>query len=1001
MKKILLFAAALVCAATMWAERSFVDFKIEFRDDPFTVILPNNGELPSGVTVSGTLYNGVQHGVQGGTIVVPVDGPVKFTIGSCDFSNGKITVKKGSDVYAEIDNHQACGEKKPHYDQNVTWTYNDTLPATLTFELGSSVFVPYFFAQATEYVPSVVVSYYDTDTTLIANDTIPGASPLVYKYGASDVKVAAGKAFRGWFASPDATAKKVAEGTEMTANISLYARATDIEVAAPLATFRYDLTKDYFYPEDHELITITNGHWYNGQHGWLIGVDGSLSIEVGGNAIVTLTLCQYNNPATLICQTDSGETYEEFTLPVETDGDTRTVNYDACEPTTLTFTANAAFYIHAIEVKHKLGGCGTPGSPYRITSAEEWRAFTDEKNHEDYWRDDASISLEADIEVSTMAGTSEHPFQGAFKGNGHTLTCNINSTSTGDAQDDRGVAPFHFIQYARIENLRVDGTINSASKYTSGLVGYAVGEIIGDIGSNTIDGCVITATINQKCDYAGGIVGNGKTSATTVKNSIFAGTINGVSSKRAHIGGIVGWCDEDAQIRIQDCLENGTYNDIKSMHPMGLIEDRGSISDCYYINPQIGNPEQVCTLSGYKRAYTEAPETPMFKQIELIDKNIYWLSSTSHARRVYLYTGEAVQLSYSVTDDKDNTLTENTDYTVRILDSLGNEVARANLIDEGDYQLAFAAAGACAGSDTLAFTISSNKVKVTSETALMEDNIYEVDSNVTISSRITISGDVDLYLNEGDTLTAGMGILLSHGNKLTIYGPGTLIANGGAENNIAMPGIGAYHFGTLVINGGNIIAEGSDRLWDGAAGIGGEVHNTGGGSITINGGLVYATGTRGAAGIGGGSNDWEGDYGVPMDEIIINGGQVIAVGSIPAYEQYPFPIGKGAGNSPSLTNGTLTLSWTNEDDYISAGAIGGFDNIVLLKTFIDSNNVLHTPENPNMDDFGGELKPYIEPGPEGLEITNANAKAAKLLRNGVLYIVRDGKLYTAQGVEVR
>ena len=45
--------------------RTFVDFKIEFREHPYTVLLPEDGELPADVSVAGTTYNGGQHGVQG------------------------------------------------------------------------------------------------------------------------------------------------------------------------------------------------------------------------------------------------------------------------------------------------------------------------------------------------------------------------------------------------------------------------------------------------------------------------------------------------------------------------------------------------------------------------------------------------------------------------------------------------------------------------------------------------------------------------------------------------------------------------------------------------------------------------------------------------------------------------------------------------------------------------------------------------------------------------
>ena len=66
--------------------RTFVDFKIEFRDNPYSVILPEGGELPAGVAIDGTAYNGGQHGIFGGSITVTVDGPVKFTIGACQYS---------------------------------------------------------------------------------------------------------------------------------------------------------------------------------------------------------------------------------------------------------------------------------------------------------------------------------------------------------------------------------------------------------------------------------------------------------------------------------------------------------------------------------------------------------------------------------------------------------------------------------------------------------------------------------------------------------------------------------------------------------------------------------------------------------------------------------------------------------------------------------------------------------------------------------------------------
>ena len=55
-----------------------------------------------------------------------------------------------------------------------------------TFEFAANnTFVPYFFAEATEYMPQVEVRYYDVDgTTLIGSEIVDGASALVYKYSA-------------------------------------------------------------------------------------------------------------------------------------------------------------------------------------------------------------------------------------------------------------------------------------------------------------------------------------------------------------------------------------------------------------------------------------------------------------------------------------------------------------------------------------------------------------------------------------------------------------------------------------------------------------------------------------------------------------------------------------------------------------------------------------------------------------------------------------------------
>jgi hypothetical protein len=328
-------------------ERAFTDFKINFRTDPYTVLLPESGVLPEGVTVSNYTYNDAQHGIAGGTIVVPVDGPVKFTFGSCQFGNHTMTIKKNGSDLTTVDTNNGC-DNTESYNQFVTWTYNSEEAATLSFTLNG--YMPYFFAEACDFIPSVTVSYYDVDgTTLIGKETVDGGSALAYAYGAADVTVADGKAFRGWFTSTATDATKVAEGTLLNEHIKLYAHATEIEVATVGSYFNYDLTKPYFYQEDHELIALTNGKYYN-NHGWSFGANGTIALQVAGNAVISVLRCAYGNGGTITC-TDASDNQvgEPADTKAASDGEQVAFRYTG-EATTLTLTLSNGGYIHGVKV---------------------------------------------------------------------------------------------------------------------------------------------------------------------------------------------------------------------------------------------------------------------------------------------------------------------------------------------------------------------------------------------------------------------------------------------------------------------------------------------------------------------------------------------------------------------------------------------------------------------------------------------------------------------------
>ena len=243
-------------------------------------------------------------------------------------------------------------------------------------------------------------------------------------------------------------------------------------------------------------------------------------------------------------------------------------------------------------------GAGTEGDPYIIGTTGQWDTFAAYVNNGNNYSG-KFVRLTADISVSTMMGLrGDKPFSGTFLGGGHTITANIVSTTTGTGVNEQGVAPFHYIKDATIKNLKVAGTIASASYHTGGLVGFADG-------TNLIEDCLVTATLNISSNYAGGIIGHGLSSTTTIQGCAFTGTVNGVDGNRSNIGGLWGWSNSGTPT-LEYCLEAGTYTNIASMHPMGLQGGSGTITNCYYVNSQIGSPQNACTVSGAKQAYTAA-----------------------------------------------------------------------------------------------------------------------------------------------------------------------------------------------------------------------------------------------------------------------------------------------------------------------------------------------------------------------------------------------------------
>ena len=341
---------------------------------------------------------------------------------------------------------------------------------------------------------------------------------------------------------------------------------------------------------NEKTINVTNSLYVPSgsiADGWSAITEGATFVR-GGNPTIN------NSYYTEALGTEQCKLVYNTTTSVPTNLGTLKADYSMLKAYTNGILFNGTYY-----VTRALNGDGTVGSPYIIATGDDWETFIYNVNNGYNNYNGEFVSLDADINISQTIGLRDNrPFSGTFLGNGNTITANIISTTTGEGANEQGVAPFHYINNATINNLTVTGSIASASYHTSGIVGFANG-------TNTIEGCVVTATLNISSNYAGGIIGHGQSSNTTIRGCVFAGTINGVDDDRENIGGIWGWSTAGTPT-LQNCLEVGTYIDIASMHPMGLQNNKGTITNCYYMNPEEGEPSNACTVNGSKQAYTFA-----------------------------------------------------------------------------------------------------------------------------------------------------------------------------------------------------------------------------------------------------------------------------------------------------------------------------------------------------------------------------------------------------------
>jgi len=209
-------------------------------------------------------------------------------------------------------------------------------------------------------------------------------------------------------------------------------------------------------------------------------------------------------------------------------------------------------------------GAGSENDPYLIANEEDWNRLAalveEDSNNRLSGR---HFGLANDVTVTTMIGSSEHPFNGFFNGCGHLLTFNYTT-------NEANCAPFRYVGSATIENMRIGGTINTSKKFAAGLVSDVKG-------SCRIINCLYSGRIESSVSgdgTHGGFVATG--SNVSITGCTYMGTITGENTTLC--AGFLAW--DYGGSSVSYCVYNGYMN--TESGSANFIRNTSKADHCYY-----------------------------------------------------------------------------------------------------------------------------------------------------------------------------------------------------------------------------------------------------------------------------------------------------------------------------------------------------------------------------------------------------------------------------------
>ena len=335
-----------------------------------------------------------------------------------------------------------------------------------------------------------------------------------------------------------------------------------------------------------------------------------------------------------IAYTQSGNTYT-FTMPAED------VNISA----TITYPLNENDFTQS-------------GDTYTIKTADGWNYFCRRMEVDgelNGFSGKTVVLAGEEITVTTMAGSTDHPFKGTFDGDGHTLTFNYTADRT-------NCAPFRITDGATIRNLHATGQIEGgAQHYLSGLVGSASGNL-------TIENCRVSTQISSTVSGIannGGFVGllSSQYNQCHITGCVFDGLIYNPNTwnQTYGCGGFVGGFSQYGYAILEDCLFlHGQYDNNNGKHELwwGNENDKnstflhrtnnqgsGKLTNCFYVGTRglkQGSPAVESAIAPTNFAHFGTPTDHRFLKVyghTMVLDNKYYTPTYGDLVEEYDYGG--------------------------------------------------------------------------------------------------------------------------------------------------------------------------------------------------------------------------------------------------------------------------------------------------------------------------------------------------------------------------